>query len=182
MRQPNNNAYPLPIARFPAFLRRRDTQANETGSTAETTRLLALTLLFFLSLSALTFGENVVLKNGIVYRGSIRWTTSSSSSTTASNAWSCADSKIARKDPDTTFGHWEVFKLEQPLLLHGGSCPRSLRHQSTPLEREGAVRPIRVSTGQVEQAHSMEQAIYELGPYKGGGNFGVDGFWAGWPP
>ncbi len=112
-----------------------------------------LTLLFFLSLSALTFGENVVLKNGIVYRGFVDQDNTIVYVDDGLKRVVIRDSKIARKDPDTTFGHWEVFKLKQPIApawrcdAQGSLSPS----KSHPLEQHGPT-PIRVSIGQVEQA------------------------------
>lgn len=134
-----------------------------------------LTLLF-LSLSTLTFGENVVLKNGIVYRGAVDQDNTIVFIDDGLKRVVVRDSKIARKDPDTTFGHWEVFKLEQPLVLHGGSMPKeAFGIRTTPWNDRGR-RQFEYRSAKSSKPIAMEQAIYELGPYKAKLR-GVDGFW-----
>ncbi|WP_406700818.1 PHB depolymerase family esterase [Singulisphaera sp. Ch08] len=134
-----------------------------------------LTLLF-LSLSTFTFGENVVLKNGIVYRGSVDQDNTIVFIDDGLKRVVVRDSKIARKDPDTTFGHWEIFKLEQPLVLHGGVMPKEALAIKTTAWNEQGRRQFEYRSAKSNQPISMEQAIYELGPYKVRLR-GVDGFW-----
>lgn len=132
--------------------------------------------LFFLSLSALTFGENVVLKNGIVYRGAVDQDNTIVYVDDGLKRVVIRDSKIARKDPDTTFGHWEVFKLDQPILQHGGVMPKeAFAVKATPWNDKGR-RQFEYRSARSSKPVSMEQAIYELGPYKVRFR-GVDGFW-----
>jgi dienelactone hydrolase len=134
-----------------------------------------LTLLF-LAISAVTFGENVVLKNGIVYRGSVDQDNTIVFIDDGLKRVVVRDSKIARKDPDTTFGHWEIFKLVQPLVQHGGVMPReAFDIKVTPWNDRGR-RRFEYRSAKASKPIAMEQAIYELGPYKVRLR-GVDGFW-----
>lgn len=121
-------------------------------------------------------GDTVLLNNGVVYRGMVDrdkpivWVYDGLKRVVI------RDSKIRRIDSDASFRNLEVFKLEQPLVVHGGTMPREvLGVNASPwndrgrrsFAYEGARKVVR-----------MEQAINEMGPHLVKLR-GVDGYWQG---
>src|SRR5260370_41225722 len=71
-------------------------------------------------------GDTVVLKNGIVYHGMvdrdkpILWVYDGLKRVVV------RDSKVARIESDTSLRNFEVFRIEQPLVVHSGSMPKEV--------------------------------------------------------
>ena len=71
-------------------------------------------------------GDTITMKNGGVYRGvidrdnTIVWIFDGLKRTVV------RDSKIARIEPDASYRNMEWFKIEQPLVVHGGSMPKEV--------------------------------------------------------
>jgi pimeloyl-ACP methyl ester carboxylesterase len=121
-------------------------------------------------------GENVILKNGTVYRGqrtrdnTITWIDDGLKRIVL------RDSKIEKTEADTTFGNWEVFRLVQPLLQHTGSMPKEAYDiEASPWNDRGR-RTFSYKSARSDKTIRMQQAINELGPYMVKIR-GVDGFW-----
>ena len=123
-------------------------------------------------------GDNVVLKNGTSTEGRSTATTRIVWVFDGLKRVVLRDSKIARIESDASFRNLEAFKLEQPLVVHGGAMPKEVfRVEAEPWNDKGR-RIVHISRVAVEQADRMEQAINELGPYLVKIR-GVDGFWQG---
>lgn len=120
--------------------------------------------------------ENVILKNGIVYRGTVDRDNTLIYVFDGLKRIVVRDSKVARREPDTTFGNWEVFRIEQPLVQHAGVMPKEAFNIRTTPWNEFGRRSFQYVSGRSGKPISMEQAIYELGPYLVRFR-GVDGFW-----
>ncbi|MGE5756287.1 MAG: alpha/beta hydrolase, partial [Planctomycetaceae bacterium] len=123
-------------------------------------------------------GDTVTLKNGVVYRGvldrdnTIIWISDGLKRVVI------RDSKIAKIKPDGSYRSLEWFKLEQPLVVHGGVMPKEVVGvEATPWDDRGR-RQFRFLGSRSSKPIVMEQAIHELGPYLVRFR-GVDGFWGG---
>ncbi|HMB06684.1 MAG TPA: alpha/beta hydrolase [Isosphaeraceae bacterium] len=123
-------------------------------------------------------GDTVTLKNGVVYRGvldrdnTIIWISDGLKRVVI------RDSKIAKIKPDGSYRNLEWFKLEQPLVVHGGVMPKEVVGvEATPWDDRGR-RQFRFLGSRSSKPIVMEQAIHELGPYLVRFR-GVDGFWGG---
>jgi len=135
-----------------------------------------LTTLWIALASTATFAENVVLKNGIVYRGTVDQDNTIVFIDDGLRRIVIRDSKIARKEPDTTFNNGEVFKLSQPIVQHSGVMPKeAFAIKTTPWNDRGR-RHFEYRSARSSRPIAMEQAIYELGPHRARFR-GVDGFW-----
>lgn len=122
------------------------------------------------------WGDNVILKNGIVYRGTVDQDNTLVSVFDGLKRVIIRDSKISRREPNTAFGNWEVFKLVQPLITHSGSMPKEAYDiEATPWNDRGR-RTFAYRSARSTKPITMEQAINELGPYLVRYR-GVDGFW-----
>lgn len=121
-------------------------------------------------------GDTVLLKNGIVYRGTvdrdkpILWVYDGLKRVVL------RDSKVRRIDSDASFRNLEMFKLEQPLVVHGGAMPREVLAVNASPWNDRARRAF--SYEDARKVKRMEQAIIEMGPYLVKFR-GVDGFWQG---
>ncbi len=127
--------------------------------------------------SALVRGDTVVMKNGVSYRGVIDRDNTIIWIYDGLKRVVVRDSKVARVEPDAGFKGLEVFKIEQPLVVHAGAMPKEIVSVTTaPWNDRGRrafayeARPGRVTR--------MEQAVNELGPYLCKIR-GVDGYWQG---
>jgi pimeloyl-ACP methyl ester carboxylesterase len=147
---------------------------------ARWSRIIASLVLSALVLapSGRVLGDDVILKNGVVYQGSvdrdkpILWVFDGLKRVVL------YDSKVAKVVSNTPFGNWEWFKLVQPMITHAGTMPKEavvVADKVTPWN-DRARRMFAYFTAKSTRIVTMEQAIYELGPY-----FvrirGVDGFW-----
>jgi len=135
-----------------------------------------LLILLPLFLSTVSYGENVILKNGILYRGIVDKDNTIVYIDDGLRRVVVRDSKIARMEPDTTFGHWETFRLEQPLVRHTGIMPKDAFAIKTGPWSPLARRTFEYRTARSKNPIRMEQAIFELGPYMVRVR-GIDGFW-----
>jgi pimeloyl-ACP methyl ester carboxylesterase len=146
---------------------------------SRTRRLYLLGALLLPLLSATAgMGDTVVLTNGNVYRGVVDrdrpliWIFDGLKRVVV------RDSKVARIDPDASFRSLEEFKIEQPLVVHGGSMPKEvLGVKAEPWNNKGR-RLFQYLGGRSSKPVSMEQAINEMGPHSLRIR-GVDGFWQG---
>src|SRR3954451_14580160 len=135
-------------------------------------------LLLALSTAAGGRGDTIILKNGNVYRGVIDRDNTLIWIFDGLKRVVIRDSKIAKIEPDASFRNLEWFKIEQPLVVHGGTMPREvLSVKAEPWNNKGR-RLFQYIGGRSSKPISMEQAINELGPYSLKIR-GVDGFWQG---
>jgi pimeloyl-ACP methyl ester carboxylesterase len=123
--------------------------------------------------------DTVVLKNGIVYRGVIDRDNTLVYVFDGLKRIVLYDSKIARIESDApTFRTEEVFKIEQPLVVHGGAMPKEvLGVKAEPWSNKGR-RLFQYISARANKPIRMEQAINEMGPHIVRVR-GVDGFWQG---
>ncbi len=124
--------------------------------------------------------DTVVLNNGIVYRGFVDdkekplvWVDDGLKRVVL------RDSKI--KMPivsDASFRNLEVFRLEQPLVVHGGAMPKEVVSVRVGPWNDRGRRPFAFEGSRLGKIMKMEQAINEMGPHLVRIR-GVDGFWLG---
>jgi pimeloyl-ACP methyl ester carboxylesterase len=123
-------------------------------------------------------GDTVVLKNGNVYRGVIDRDNTVVSVFDGLKRVVIRDTKIARIEADASYRNLEWFRIEQPLVVHGGAMPKEvLSVKAEPFNDKGR-RLFQYIGGRSAKPVSMEQAINEMGPYAVKLR-GVDGFWQG---
>ena len=120
--------------------------------------------------------DTVELKNGIVYRGTVDrdkpllWVYDGLKRVVL------RDSKVARIESDAAYRNLETFRLEQPLVVHGGAMPKEVvRTDPGPWNDRGR-RPFAYEGSKIGKVYRMEQAINEMNPYLVKIR-GVDGFW-----
>jgi hypothetical protein len=90
-------------------------------------RLLGVGLgLLTLLTAAAGRADTIVLKNGNVYRGVVDKDNTVVSIFDGLKRVVIRDTKIARSDPDASFRNLEWFKIEQPLVVHGGNMPKEV--------------------------------------------------------
>jgi pimeloyl-ACP methyl ester carboxylesterase len=123
-------------------------------------------------------GDTVVLKNGNIYRGVIDRDNTVVSVFDGLKRVVIRDSKIARIDPDASFRNLEWFRIEQPLVVHGGTMPKEVLSVTAQPFNDRGRRLFTYVGGRSGKPVSMEQAINEMGPYAVKLR-GVDGFWQG---
>src|SRR5947209_19079638 len=92
---------------------------------ARSYRLLGAFLLALLPAAA-GRGDTIVLKNGNVYRGVVDRDNTLVWIFDGLKRIVIRDSKIARIEGDASFRNLEWFKIEQPLLVHGGAIPKEV--------------------------------------------------------
>ena len=147
-------------------------------ATSLRSRITGATLLALIILPATASrsAEKVVLKNGLVYHGTIDRDNTIVWIFDGLRRVVTRDSKIGSIEPDSTFGTWEIFKLVQPLVQHAGVMPKeAFDISSTPWNDRGR-RSFTYTSARSSKPVTMEQAIYEMGPYLVKIR-GVDGFW-----
>jgi dienelactone hydrolase len=149
---------------------------------ARWSRLLGASFLALLATLMLTtadgLGDTIAMKNGSVYRGvvdrdnTIIWIFDGLKRTVV------RDSKVARIEPDASYRNLEWFKIEQPLVVHGGVMPKEvLAVKAEPWSPKGR-RLFQFLGSRSNKPVSMEQAINEMSPHMVRIR-GVDGFWQG---
>jgi hypothetical protein len=136
----------------------------------------SMTLLLLLAVPA--HGDTVLLKNGNIYRGVIDRDNTVISVFDGLRRVVIRDSKIARIDPDASFRNLEEFRIEQPLVVHGGVMPKEVVSVKVEPFNDRGRRLFQYVGGRSGKPVRMEQAIYEMGPYAVRLR-GVDGFWQG---
>jgi predicted esterase len=120
--------------------------------------------------------DTVVLKNGIVYRGTVDRDNTILWVYDGLKRVVLRDSKVARIESDAAYRSLEVFKIEQPMVVHGGSMPKEVtRVEPSPWNDRGR-RAFAFEGAKAGKLIKMEQAINELGPHLVKIR-GVDGFW-----
>ena len=131
-------------------------------------RLLgACLVLLALSTAVPGRADTIVLKNGNVYRGVVDKDNTLVSIFDGLKRVVIRDSKIARIEPDASFRNLEWFKIEQPLVVHGGSMPKEVsERQGRALERQGPP-PVPVRCGAVGQAGEHGAGDQRDGPLRG---------------
>ncbi len=131
------------------------------------------------AITSVAIGDTVVLNNGIVYRGTVDrdkpllWVYDGLKRVVL------RDSKV--KLPivsDASLQGLEVFKLEQPLLVHAGAMPREVIAVKADPWNDRGRRPFAYEGSRAGKIVRMEQAINEMGPFLVKIR-GVDGFWQG---
>src|SRR3954467_4233839 len=82
--------------------------------------------LLALSSTMVARGDTIVLKNGNVYRGVVDRDNTLVYIFDGLKRVVIRDSKIAGMDADASYRSLELFKIEQPLIVHGGSMPKEV--------------------------------------------------------
>ena len=122
--------------------------------------------------------DTIVLKNGIVYRGTvdrdntILWIYDGLRRVVLYN------SKVQKIESDASLRNLEVFRIEQPLVVHGGSMPKTVLHVDAKPWNDRGRRMFAYEGTKIGKFTGMEQAINEMGPHLVKIR-GVDGFWQG---
>jgi pimeloyl-ACP methyl ester carboxylesterase len=127
-------------------------------------------------LAAPVLGDTVTMKNGAVYRGTVDKDNTIVWIFDGLKRVVVRDSKIAKIEPDASYRNLEWFKLEQPLVVHGGVMPKEvIAVEAEPWNDRGR-RKFRYVGSRSTKPIVMEQAIHEMGPYMVRFR-GVDGYW-----
>lgn len=127
---------------------------------------------------AVVRGDTVVLKNGGTYQGTIDrdkpllWVYDGLKRVVL------RDSKVARVDSDAALRNLEVFRIEQPLVVHGGAMPKEVISVKAGPWNDRGRRTFAYEGSRAGKVTRMEQAINELGPHLSKIR-GVDGYWVG---
>jgi pimeloyl-ACP methyl ester carboxylesterase len=122
--------------------------------------------------------DTVTLKNGLVYRGTVDRDNTILWVYDGLKRVVLRDSKVARIESDASFSSLVSFRIEQPLVVHGGNMPKEVVSvQASPWNDRGR-RTFAYEGARLGKLVRMEQAINELGPYMAKVR-GVDGFWQG---
>ncbi len=123
-------------------------------------------------------GDTVVLKNGVVYRGTVDkdrplyWVYDGLKRVVL------YDSKVDRIIPDAALEGLEEFRLVQPLVVHGGMMPGAVVRVEAGAWNDRGRRQFAFEGNRPGKMTRMEQAINEMGPYMVKLR-GVDGYWQG---
>jgi acetyl esterase/lipase len=122
--------------------------------------------------------DTVELKNGTVLHGTVDRDNTIYFIFDGLKRTILRDSKIQTVKADAAFRNLEVFKLEQPLVVHAGAMPKEvLKVNAEPWNDRGR-RMFEYLGANLRKPVRMEQAINELGPQISKIR-GVDGFWQG---
>jgi len=142
--------------------------------------ILGLAAVFFGPVVGHTRADTVTMKNGIVYRCQ----GAPDRDNTLVYMWDglkrivVRDSKIDRISADNSFRTGELFKLDQPLVVHGLNMPKDVISVQTSAWNEKGRRRFRYVGSRLGKPISMEQAIIEMTPYRVKFR-GIDGSWLG---
>ncbi len=123
-------------------------------------------------------GDTVVMNNGVVYRGMVDRDKPMLWVYDGLKRVALRDSKVRRIESDASFRNLEVFKLEQPLVVHSGSMPKEVIRVEAASWNDRGRRTFSYEGSRLGRFVKMEQAIIEMGPYLVKIR-GVDGFWQG---
>lgn len=135
-------------------------------------------LLLALSTAGVARSDTIILKNGNVYRGVVDRDNTLVWIFDGLKRVVIRDSKIEKIEPDAAFRTLEWFKIEQPMVVHGGSMPREVVGvKAEPWDGKGR-RLFQYLGARSSRPISMQQAIYEMNPHLVKIR-GVDGFWQG---
>src|SRR4051812_19790436 len=94
---------------------------------ARRSQLVGLLLVALVTATAVVArGDTIVMKNGNVYRGVVDRDNTLVWIFDGLKRIVIRDSKIAKIEADTSFRSLEWFKIEQPLVVHGGSMPKEV--------------------------------------------------------
>ena len=148
-------------------------------SLQQTSRPLAIAaamLAAALAVSAPAFGDTITLKNGIVYRGTIDRDKPVIWIYDGLKRIVIRDSKVERVESDAAFRTLETFRIEQPLVVHGGAMPKELISVTASPWNDRGRRTFDYEGSRLGKTIRMEQAINELGPHLVKIR-GVDGYW-----
>jgi pimeloyl-ACP methyl ester carboxylesterase len=122
--------------------------------------------------------DTVTMKNGIIYRCQ----GAPDRDNTLVYIWDglrrivVRDSKIDRITADNSFRTGEMFKLDQPMTVHGGLMPTDVVRVEASQWNEKGRRHFQYVGPRTKK--SMEQAIIEISPHRVTYR-GIDGFWRG---
>ena len=121
--------------------------------------------------------DTVVLKNGIVYKGTADKDFTIVTISDGLKRIILRDNRVSRIDSDPGFSKLERFRLDQPLEISGGNMPPvAVDIRATPWDAKGR-RSFRYSTA-TRKGIEMQQAINVMSPHMV--NYrGIDGFWLG---
>lgn len=127
--------------------------------------------------TAAAWGDDVVTKNGLVYKGTVDKDNTIRSISDGLKRVIIRDSKIAQVIPHPSFRQFDAFEISQPLEVHAGSMPTSaIGIRSTPWDAKGRREFLYINP--YGKSVRMRQAINALGP-RTTGYRGIDGFWKG---
>src|SRR5262245_55804093 len=83
-------------------------------------------------------GDTIIMKTGSVYRGAVDQDNTICFIFDGIKRVVVRESKIQKRQPDAAFRSLETFKLEQPLVVHGGAMPKEVvRVQAGPWNDKG---------------------------------------------
>jgi hypothetical protein len=125
-------------------------------------------------------GDEVRLKSGVVLRGVTDKDNTILSLNDGLRKIVIRDSKI-ESVVKTGLEKYEVFRVDQPLIVHGGVMPSYVVGMKSGDWNESGRRLIEYVGSRGSKPVRMTQAIYELGP-RIARTRGVDGFWQGLYP
>ena len=137
-----------------------------------------LIMLTFPPSSLVGRGDTVILKNGVIYRGTVDKDNTIVWVYDGLKRVIIRDSKIAKIDTDTAPVNPETFDIEQPLTVHAGSMPKEVISVTASPWNDRGRRPFSYEGSRQGRVIRMEQAINKLGPQLVKIR-GVDGFWQG---
>lgn len=126
--------------------------------------------------TSIALGDTVVLKNGLTYRGTVDkdkpliWVYDGLKRVVL------RDSKVTRIDSDASLKNFQIFPVDQPLVVHGGAMPKEVISVTAGPWNDRGRRTFAFEGSRAGKVVRMEQAINELGPYLVKIR-GVDGFW-----
>jgi hypothetical protein len=126
-------------------------------------------------------GDTVIMKTGSVYRGSVDHDNTIYFIFDGLKRIVVRDSKILKMQPDSSYRNFETFRLEQPMVVHGGNMPKEVTSVRAQAWNDRGRRMFDYTGANLERRIKMEQAINELGPRVSRVR-GVDGFWQGQVP
>lgn len=129
-----------------------------------------------LTSSSRLIADTIQLKNGTIYRGTVDRDNTLIWVFDGLKRVVIRESKVARIESDASFRNLEIFKIEQPLIVHSGAMPKEvMRVEPGPWNDRGR-RLFAFEGARAGKVVRMEQAINELGPHLVRIR-GVDGFW-----
>lgn len=122
-------------------------------------------------------GDTIVLKNGIVYRGAVDRDKPLLWVYDGLKRIALRDSKVAKIESDASLRNLEVFRIEQPLTVHGGAMPKEVVSVTAGPWNDRGRRSFEYVGARLNKTIRMEQAINEMGPFLVKIR-GVDGYWS----
>jgi len=141
-------------------------------------RGLTMILAVLATVAAAASGDDVLLKNKLLYRGAVDKDNTLRQVSDGLKRVVIRDSKIEKITPSDPYRGLERFLISQPLQVHAGAMPLyAVGVQSSPWD-EKARRSFSYIGPKSSTPVKMTQAINDLGPFMVRYR-GIDGFWVG---